>query len=84
MGMKWAFLHSDVLALRIVVFALFTEQHRRLPKSNDGVGIGSCGLDIHIVHIYRNAQGFVDNEGHTNPETGVLFFGFLPMYRMSL
>eukprot|EP00392_Amoebophrya_sp_AT5.2_P006186 g6196.t1 len=56
--------------LRIVGDRVFTQKDWQHGKSAESVGKGSWGLDIHVVHRYREKSGHVANEGYTSPNTG--------------
>merc|ERR1712060_837987 len=56
--------------VRIIGDEVFDQQDWLAATSADSVGIGSWGLDIHVVHRYMNAAGLVENEGFTFPSTG--------------
>merc|ERR1719401_619011 len=56
--------------VRIVGDAVFTQKDWLKAQSHESVGIGSWGMDIHVVHRYVNEVGHVENEGFSFPNTG--------------
>eukprot|EP01065_Artemidia_motanka_P041917 TRINITY_DN5517_c0_g1_i3.p1 TRINITY_DN5517_c0_g1~~TRINITY_DN5517_c0_g1_i3.p1 ORF type:complete len:532 (+),score=94.08 TRINITY_DN5517_c0_g1_i3:113-1708(+) len=60
--------------VRLVGDKVFTQNDWKAAKTNDSVGLGSWGLDIHVVHRYRGSDGFVHDEGYTPYSTGAHVF----------
>eukprot|EP01064_Diplonema_japonicum_P026403 TRINITY_DN37816_c0_g1_i1.p1 TRINITY_DN37816_c0_g1~~TRINITY_DN37816_c0_g1_i1.p1 ORF type:complete len:541 (+),score=78.12 TRINITY_DN37816_c0_g1_i1:57-1625(+) len=57
-------------ALRVVGDDVFTQNKWMYDTTNESVGLGGWGIDIHVVHRRSNGDNVVFDEGFFSPGTG--------------